>query len=104
MTFDELFELESYLANVSLPTDHFDLKELTPLKNLTGKTKFGVWDEHKLAGKWIIATTTSAVKANTHFQYILTHFALFPKVCNVLMIMNNMGEFKILISVDRTNI
>ena len=102
MTFEELFELESYLTNTSLSIEHFDLKVLIPVKTLTGKTKFGVWDEHKLIGRWIVATTTSAVKANDSFMYILTHFSLMPKVCHVLMIMNNMDEFKILIGVDET--
>lgn len=102
MNVNELFELESYLTKACLSIEHFDLKVLTPLKNLTGKTKFGVWDEHKLIGKWIVASTTSSAKANDHFAYILTHFSLMPKVCHVLMIVNNEDEFKILIGIDES--
>lgn len=102
MNVNELFELESYLTKADLSINHFDLKVRTPIKNLTGKTKYGIWDEHKLIGKWIVATTTSGVKANDHFLYILTHFASMPKTCNVLMIVNNMNEFKVLVSVDGT--
>ena len=103
MTIEELFEIESYLTLADLSVNHYNLKVLTPIKNLIGKTKFGVWDEHKLIGKWIVATTTSGVKANDHFAYILTHFALMPKICNVLMLVNNEDEFNIFISLNNKN-
>lgn len=103
MTFEELFELESYLADACLPNEHFDLKEFTPIANLIGKTRYGIWDSHEIIGKWIVVTSVSSFNANVHFQYLLEHFSLAPKTRNVLMIKNEMGEYKILISVNGRN-
>ena len=100
MTLDDLFELECYLANDGLQYDHYNLKTLAPLKNLTGTTRYGVWDNYKIKGKWIIITFESAIKANTHFQILLERYATFPKIGDVIMITTEMGDYKILISVD----
>ena len=99
MTFKELFELESYLVNAHLSIEQFTLKELTPVSFLTGITKYGVWDSHKLIGRWIVITFENAKDANFHFKYLIENHVQQSIHCPMMLIENAMGDNKLLISI-----
>lgn len=103
MTFQKLFELESYLVNAHLNVEQFTLKELTPVSWLTGVTKYGVWDSHKLIGHWIMVSFNNSKDANFHFKYLIENHVQQSIHCPMMLIQNNVGDYKLLISIHEND-
>lgn len=99
MTFKELYELESYLVNAHLKVEQYTLKELTPVAWLTGVTKYGVWDGHKLIGRWIMVTFDNSKDANWYFKYLVENHVKQSIHCPMMLIQNHVGDYKLLISI-----
>ena len=102
MTYNELFELESFLVNSCLRIDQFHVKESVSLRNLIGETKFGIWDTYQAKGMWIIVTIEQPSDANRIFQTLLERFPKLPLENAMMLIQNQNCEYKIAISVNET--
>ena len=102
MLYNKLFELESFLVNSCMNIEQFNVKETVPLRNLIGKTKYGIWDTYQVKGMWIIVTIEHPYDANRLFQTLLERFPELP-LDNALMIIQNANcEYKICIQVNET--
>lgn len=102
MTYNELFELESNLANSGIRTDQFNTEEGVPLRYLIGETKYGIWDSYIAKGMWIVITYKSKYEANTTFQNLLDKFPMLTKDNAIMLIQNKDEEYKITIQVNET--
>lgn len=102
MTYNELFELESNLANSGIKTEQFNTGVGVPLKILIGETKYGIWDTYIAKGMWIIITYKYKYEANNTFQNLLYKFPMLSKENVLLLIQNKDDEYKIAIQVNET--
>lgn len=100
MKYNELFDLEMQLANSGIKTEQFNCESGTPLSELIGKTKYGVWDSYIAKGFWIVITYKYKYEANQTFRNLLEKF---QKLTNALwLIQNKEEEYKIVIEVNET--
>ena len=102
MKYNELFDLEMQLANSGIETQQFNCKEVVPLSELIGETKYGVWDSYRAKGFWIVITYKYKYEANETFRNLLEKFPKLPNENALFLIQNKDEVYKIVIQVNET--
>ena len=102
MKYNELFELEMQLANSGIKTEQYNCEVSTPLSELIGKTKYGIWDSYIAKGFWIVITYKYGYEANETFRNLLEKFPKLPNENALWLIRISDEEYKIVIQVNET--